>query len=272
MKKKYVVKLTDAEQQELVDIVNTGKKEASKIRNAHILLKSDVNGPGWTDVKIADAYAVTDRTVAKVRKRFVEGGFSRALYRVKRKHPPTPCKLDGEAEAKLIALSCSEPPEGVAKWTLRLLASELVRLEVVESISPETVRQTLKKNALKPHLQAQWVIPPEKDAEFVKAMEKVLDLYQKSLDKDNPVVNMDEQSITLRGDVRDPHLMKPGQVKRVDNEYKRNGTANVFLFTEALSGWRRVSVRKRRQAVDWAEEVKILLDEDYPSAERVILV
>ena len=66
--------------------------------------------------------------------------------------------------------------------------------------------------------------------------------------------------------------MKPGQVKRVDNEYKRNGTANVFLFTEALSGWRRVSVRKRRQAVDWAEEVKILLDEDYPSAERVILV
>ena len=199
MKKKYVVKLTDAEQQELLDIVNTGKKEASKIRNAHILLKSDVNGPGWTDERIADAYAVTDRTVAKVRKRFVEGGFSRALYRAKRKHPPTPRKLDGEGEAKLIALSCSEPPEGVAKWTLRLLASELVRLEVVESISPETVRQTLKKNALQPHLQAQWVIPPEKNAEFVKAMEKVLDLYQKSLDKDNPVVNMDEQSITLRG-------------------------------------------------------------------------
>lgn len=145
MKKKYVVKLTEAEQQELVEIVNTGKKAASKIRNAHILLKSDVNGPGWTDERIAEAYECTDRTVAKVRKRFVEGGFSRVLYRAKREVSPTPRKLDGEAEARLIALSCGEPPEGAAKWTLRLLASELVRLEIVESISPETVRQTLKK-------------------------------------------------------------------------------------------------------------------------------
>lgn len=145
MTKKYVVKLTDTEQKDLEEIVNTGKKEASKIRNAHILLKADANGPGWTDVKIAEAYEVTDRTVAKVRKRFVEGGFSRALYRAKREDPPTPRKLDGEAEARLIALSCSEPPEGTAKWTLRMLASELVSLEIVESISPETVRQTLKK-------------------------------------------------------------------------------------------------------------------------------
>ena len=125
---------------------------------------------------------------------------------------------------------------------------------------------------MKPHLQEQWVIPPEKDAEFVKSMEEVLDLYQKPLDKDIPVVNMDEQCVTLRADVREPHPPKPGQVKRVDNEYKRIGTANVFLFTEALSGWRRVSVRARRKTVDWAEEVKRLLDEDYPSAKRVILV
>ena len=116
------------------------------------------------------------------------------------------------------------------------------------------------------------MIPPEKDAEFVKSMEEVLDLYQKPLDKDIPVVNMDEQSVSFRDDVRDPHPMKPGQVKRIDNEYKRKGTANIFLFTEALSGWRRVSVRARRQTVDWAEEVKTLLDKDYPSAERVILV
>ncbi len=145
MNKKYVVQLTDAERQELSDIINTGKKEAYMIRHAHILLKSDINGPCWTDARIAEAYECTDRTVAKVRQRFVEGGFSRALYRAKRKHPPTPRKLDGDGEARLIALSCGTPPEGAAKWTLRLLASELVRLEVVENISPETVRQTLKK-------------------------------------------------------------------------------------------------------------------------------
>ena len=95
------------------------------------------------------------------------------------------------------------------------------------------------------------MIPSEKDAEFVKLMEAVLDLYQKPLDTDIPVVNMDEQSVTLRDDVRKPHPAKPGQVKRVvDNEYKRNGTANIFLFTEVPSGWRRVSVRARRKTED----------------------
>ena len=119
---------------------------------------------------------------------------------------------------------------------------------------------------------AQWVLPPEEDAAFVEAMEEVLELYQQPLDTSVPVVNMDEQSVALRGDTRDPHPAKPGQVKRVDNEYKRNGTAQLFVFTEALSGWRRVSVRERRTAVDWAQEVKVLLDEVYPLAERVILV
>ncbi len=116
--------------------------------------------------------------------------------------------------------------------------------------------------------------PPSEDAAFVNAMEQVPDLYQKPLDTDVPVVNMDEQSVTLRKDVRDPHPhpAKPGQVKRIDNEYKRNGTASVFLFTETLSGFRCVSVRERRTAVDWAEEVKVLLEDVYPKAKRVILV
>ncbi len=116
------------------------------------------------------------------------------------------------------------------------------------------------------------MIPPEEAAEFVEAMEAVLNLYQQPLDPDVPVVNMDEQSVTLRGDTRDPHPAKPGQVKRVDNEYKRNGTAQLFIFTAALAGWRRVSVRERRTATDWAEEVRVLLDEVYPLAKRVILV
>ena len=116
------------------------------------------------------------------------------------------------------------------------------------------------------------MIPPSEDAAFVAAMEAVLELYQKPLDTDVPVVNMDEQPVMLRDDVRDPQPSKPGQVVRVDYEYKRNGTASLFLFTAALSGWRRVSVRERRTAVDWAEEVKVLLNEVYPKAKRVILV
>ena len=168
-----------------------------------ILLKSDAKGPGWIDRQVAEAFGCNTKTVYNVRRRFVEKGLPGALDRVLRKDPPCPCKLDGESEARLIALSCSEPPAGFGRWSLRLLASELVRLEIVESISPETVRRTLK-NVLKPHLVNQWLIPPEENAEFVKAMEAVLDLYKKPLDPDVPVVNMDEQSITLRADIRDP--------------------------------------------------------------------
>lgn len=125
---------------------------------------------------------------------------------------------------------------------------------------------------MKPHLREQWVIPPEEDAAFVNAMENVLDLYQKPLDTDVPVVNMDEQCVTLRDHIRDPQSAKPGQVERVDSEYRRNGTASVFLFTEALSGLRFVSVRERRKTEDWAQEIKVLLDEKYPDVKRVILV
>ena len=103
-------------------------------------------------------------------------------------------------------------------------------------------------------------------------MERVLDVYQKPFDAAYPVVNMDEQSVQLLADKRPPIPMSPGSAIRVDNEYVRKGTASVFLFTEILRGWRKVSVRERRTAVDWAEEIKRLLDEDYPDAEEVILI
>ena len=110
-----------------------------------------------------------------------------------------------------------------------------------------------------------------RDAAFVASMEHVLDCYQCPLDPEFPVVNMDEQPGQLKADLWDPQPMQPGQVERVDSEYKRKGVVSLFLFTEALSGWRKVSVRERRTAVDSAEEVKALLEEVYPDAERVIL-
>ena len=116
------------------------------------------------------------------------------------------------------------------------------------------------------------MIPPDKDAAFVAAMENILDFYQQPLDPRFPVVNMDEQSVQLLQESRVSIPGAPGRVKRVDHEYRRNGTASIFLFTEALRGWRGVSVRERRTAVDWAEEVKMLLETVYPEAEQVILI
>jgi hypothetical protein len=116
------------------------------------------------------------------------------------------------------------------------------------------------------------VIPPQQNAAFVAGMEDVLDLYCRPYDPRYPVVNMDEQPVQLVGETRVPVPAAPGRPERIDYEYERHGTASLFLFVEALAGWRRLETRERRTSPDWAREVKGLLDEDYPEAEKVILI
>jgi transposase len=145
--KKYVVTLTDDERLSLSALVSSGKAAAKKITHARILLKADAadGGPAWRDADIASALDVDVRTVERVRERFVEQGLEAALVRKPQIRLSRPPVFDGDAEARLIALACSQPPEGRARWTLRLLADRLVELEVVEAVSHETVRRTLQK-------------------------------------------------------------------------------------------------------------------------------
>jgi hypothetical protein len=147
MGKKYVVRLEPGERERLRQLVSVGKAAASKRRHAEVLLKADVGpeGPAWTDTQIADAFDVSVRSIEYLRQRFVEEGVEACLARKKQVRPSVARKLDGRREARLIALSCSAPPEGRKRWTLRLLADRLVQLQVVDSISYETVRRTLKK-------------------------------------------------------------------------------------------------------------------------------
>ena len=147
-KKKYIVRLTPEERDQLQGLVSRGKTQAYRIRHAHILLKADADGPAWLDREIAQAFSCNRSTVEGLRKRFVLEGLDSALERKKRANPPTERLLDGEKEARLIAVACSEPPEGRDRWTLQLLADELVALNVVESISYQTVKRTLKKTNL----------------------------------------------------------------------------------------------------------------------------
>lgn len=144
--KTYIVDLTAEERASLEKVANSGRTSARKQIHARILLKADtsVTGSGWSDEQIADALDVSVSSVARVRKRLVEEGLEAALNR-RAPRPPRPRLLDGEQEARLLALACSQPPEGHARWTLRLLADRMVALEYVESISYETVRRTLKK-------------------------------------------------------------------------------------------------------------------------------
>lgn len=147
MNKKYVVRLSEEERQVCQAVVKKLKGSSQKVRRAQVLLKADVDGPNWTDQRIAEAFHCRVQTIENLRKRLVTEGFETALNGKQRESPPTPPLLDGAGEAKLIALRLGKPPAGYGRWTLQLLADELVALEVVESISLETVRQTLKKTA-----------------------------------------------------------------------------------------------------------------------------
>ena len=145
MQKKYVVRLTDQERNELREIVKKLKGTSQKVRRAQILLKADANGPKWTDERIADAFSCRTRTVEKIRQRLVERGFEDTLHGLERAQPPVEKLLTGEQEARIIATRLGPPPKGYANWTLRLLARKVVELEIVERVSYETVRRTLKK-------------------------------------------------------------------------------------------------------------------------------
>jgi hypothetical protein len=145
VREKFIVRLTEEEQNQLKEIVTKGKTVAYKIKHANILLKTDADGPNWPDEEIARAFSVHLSTVGCIRKRFVEQGLEAALGRKKQESPSRQPVFDGASEARLIALSCSKPPEGSSRWTLRLLADKVVELEIVEKVSYETIRQTLKK-------------------------------------------------------------------------------------------------------------------------------
>jgi transposase len=147
MNKKFIVRLSDAERAVCQEIIKKLKGSSQKVRRAQILLKADADGPGWTDAKIAEAFNCRVQTIENLRKRLVTEGFDLALEGKKRQEPATPAILDGTAEAKLIAMRLGKPPAGYGHWTLHLLADELVALEVVDSISHETVRKVLKKVA-----------------------------------------------------------------------------------------------------------------------------
>lgn len=268
----YKVTLTNEEREYLNTLISKGKAAAQKLTHAHILLKADQSehSPAWEDRLICESFNISAATVERVRKTFVEDGIEAALCHKK------PCrtrsvKFDGEKEARLIAPACSQPPDGFKDWTLRLLAGKMVELNHFESLSHETVRQVLKKNEIKPWLKKQWVIPPKANAEFVCAMEDILELYKRPHDPSHPLVCMDETSKQQIKEVRIPIPAEPGRPQKYDYEYERNGVSNIFMIFDPLSGQRHVKVTDHRTKTDWAECVKDIVDVYFPFAEKIAL-
>ncbi|MGB8527917.1 MAG: IS630 family transposase [Rhodoplanes sp.] len=272
--KKYVVRLGAEEREQLQALIRKGKSPAKRLLKARILLKADISesGEGWSDSRIIKALDTSASMIYRVRKQLVEEGFEAVLSRKPRMTPPVAAIFDGEKEAKLIALACSKPPKGRARWTLRLLENKVVELGIVERASDSTIGRTLKKNRLKPHRRQCWVIPPKANSAFVAAMEDVLAVYTRPRDPDRLLVCLDETSKQLIAETRMPIPMKRGRPARVDYEYERNGTANLFMLFAPLEGWRHVEVTDRHTAIDYAHVLKDLADRHFPHVKTIVLV
>jgi len=268
MNVRYIVELTEEERNELIELTRSGTPSARKVRRANILLMAERRE--LTEEQIARALSSSTSTVYRTKRRLVEGGLAHALNEATR--PGGERKLDAKQEATLVALACTDPPEGRAKWTMQLLADRLVvLLPEVGLVSAETVRRRLNENELKPWQQRMWCIP-KFDADYVANMENVLDLYAQPRDETAPLVCFDETFKQLVLETRAPIPAKPGSAKCVDYEYRRNGTANLFVFVAPLEGWRQVKVTDHKGNADFAECMRDLVDVHFPNAGLVRVV
>jgi transposase len=266
MNVRYRVTLAASERAQLVTMLLGGKGPVRRLKRAQILLAAD---KGSKDEEIACNVGVGTSTVYRTKQRFVEEGLERALSELPR--PGAERKLGVVDESLLVAVACSNPPAGRSRWTLQLLADEMVRLTVHDSVSDETIRRRLGELQLKPWLEKMWCIP-EVNAEFVARMEDVLALYAEQPDERRPVVCFDETPRQLIGEERIPIRAEPGKRARTDYEYVRNGTANVFMFVDVNRPWRHAKVTDQRTCIDFAECMRDLVDEHYPEAERIRVV
>jgi len=266
MNVRYRVELSQAERDQLKALLSGGRQAARKLKRAQILLAADA---GAGDAAIAKAVGVGGSTVYRTKRRFVLGNLEAALSEEPR--PGAERKLTGKEEALLVATACAKPPAGRARWTLELLAGEMVRLTGHERLSRETVRRRLAENDLKPWRKDMWCIP-KVDGAYVAAMEDVLDLYAEVPDPERPVVCFDESPTQLIGEVRPPIPAAPGRCERYDCEYRRKGTANLFVFLDAHRSWRKVKVTDQRTARDFAQCMRELVDLDYPKAKLIRVV
>ena len=266
MNVRYRVELSESERLELQGMLSGGEQAVRRLKRAQILLASD---SGQGEERIANALGVGVSTVYRTRRRFVEGNLEGALSEEPR--PGNSRKLSKNEEVLLVATACLKAPAGCARWTLKLLAGRMVELTEHAGLSRETIRRRLHENALKPWQRKMWCIA-KVDAEYVAHMEDVLDLYAKEPKANHPVVSFDESPVQLIGEVRQPIRAVPGQAERYDSEYRRNGTANLFVMVDAHRPWRHVKVTDQRTGQDFAACMRDLVDQHYPRAQKIRVI
>jgi transposase len=279
MNVRYRVTLSDEERATLQAMVARGSPKVREGKRAQILLAAAAGAP---DAQIATAVHSSVATIYRTKRAFVEEGLDAALHDAQR--PGGPRKLTSSQVALLVATACSAHPPGRACWTMELLADEMVRVTEHEHLGRETVRRRLAENDLKPWQQKMWNVPLV-NSTYVARMEDVLELYAEPADPKRPAVSFDESPVQLIGETRDPQAAVPGlpatattpavpgTPARIDFEYVRHGTANLFVMINVHHPWRHVKVTAQRTNVDFAGCMRDLVDVHYPDADciRVVL-
>ncbi len=272
--KKYIVTLSDTEREKLNALIHSGKHPAQKLLKARILLKADTSdgGEGWSDSEIAAALETSVATVARTRQRLVEEGVgggpdSQAFGEF---GEAADLRWGGRGQVNRVGLfqTAGRP----RTLDIATVGRGGRRTEDRRTGQRQHDRADAEKNTLKPHLKQQWVIPPDANAAFVAAMEDVLEVYQRPYDRQRPLVCLDETSKQLIAETRVPIAAKPGRPGRHDYEYRRNGTANLFMMFAPLEGWRHVKVTDRHTAMDYAQVLKELSDTHFPGSAKIVLV
>lgn len=256
--------LTESDRQRVLTLIKSSKN-AREIYRANAL---NLRAKGLTINEVADFLEITARTVYNIEKNYEVGGLEKALRDDPR--PGAPIRLDSRFKSHVVALVCSDPPEGFDRWTLELIKEKLVDEKVVDQVSLESIRLVLKEHDLKPWQQRSWCVP-KIDEVYIERMEKILDVYEHQWDEKNPLVCLDEKPIQLLDHVRPASGIAPGKCSKVDYEYKRKGTCNVFCAIEPQSGRYIAEVTQRRTSDDFAHFMH-LLEQNYKGAERITLV
>jgi len=257
-----MLKLKDKEK--ILEIIKNGT-DARVIYRANAL---NLRSKGLTMSEVADFLEITSRTVFNIEKNYETNGLQNALHDDPR--PGTPIKFDDRVKSHIIAFVCTEPPEGFDRWTLELIQERSVKEKIVDSISLESIRIILEEHDIKPWRQKSWCVP-DLDEEFIDRMEDVLEVYERMPNDRSPLVCLDEKPIQLLEEVRPPSGIAPGKIKKVDFEYKRNGTCSVFCAVEPHSGKYINRVTERRTGNDFAKFLSSI-ERCYRDAEKIILV
>jgi len=258
----FILNGTDREQ---VKYLIKHGDSARIINRAHVLNMRD---KGCTPIEVADFLELTPRTVTNITNNYEKHNLEKALNDDPR--PGRPIEIDDRVKSQVVAIVCSEPPEGFDRWTLELIKEKVEKSKIVESICKESLRLVLKEHDLKPWQQKMWCVP-ELDEAYIERMEDVLDIYARPYDTRFPVVCLDEKPVVLHEDKRPSIPAKQGQPKKIDHEYKRNGSVNVFSAVEPKTGKYINHVTKRKTGNDFAKFVAAI-ERKYSEAEKIILV